>query len=299
MVQNPCFRLDRCVWLTCTRAPNRWWEKNLPDPSDSAPKLSTLRRLTKRAKESSIPCVMRGKVWLHASGGAHYRLKHPTACVGPAPPASLSSPFFSFSLVSLPVFPRLLTRTAFPRCSYEKTCSVLAREGESSASYRKSDPVAPLCLNEDGCAKTERVLACLTYTHPEIRDYCPLLPLIIRACLHWLDERDAYAVGASLIREPSPLLSTRVSSWLMLDVRNQFRSKSCSLPPLFAFYGRLLHHVRLVVFSVCLPLLFFGKSRFAVRCLPDLGRTRAGRRSTLLPATSCQRRTPRSAITLV
>eukprot|EP00038_Savillea_parva_P008823 m.179419 g.179419 ORF g.179419 m.179419 type:complete len:819 (-) comp14762_c0_seq1:75-2531(-) len=157
-----------------------WWDKNLPDPMEAVPKLSTIRKLAKRAREMSIPCVVRGKAWLHASGGAHYRLKNPI--------------------------------------EYEKTCSALVREGGSAATYRnRALPDTPDCLNDDGCAKAERVLACLAYTHPQTRDYCPWLPLIVRSCLHWLDERDTYAVAASLIREPSPLISTRLGSWLMLD----------------------------------------------------------------------------------
>eukprot|EP00041_Stephanoeca_diplocostata_P022606 m.541321 g.541321 ORF g.541321 m.541321 type:complete len:162 (+) comp22108_c0_seq3:1012-1497(+) len=43
------------------------------------------------------------------------------------------------------------------------------------------------------------------------------VPLLTAACLHWVDERDAFAIVSALIREPSPLLTTRVSSWLFLE----------------------------------------------------------------------------------
>jgi len=62
---------------------------------------------------------------------------------------------------------------------------------------------------------------CVAGVHPEVVSYCPWLPMVIAGCLHWMDERDSFAVAIALIREPSPLLMSRISSWKMLQAFDQ------------------------------------------------------------------------------
>ena len=46
-------------------------------------------------------------------------------------------------------------------------------------------------------------------------NYCPWLPFIAAACLHWMSEKEAYGVCAALITHYKVMMS-RADSWSML-----------------------------------------------------------------------------------
>lgn len=56
----------------------RWWETTLAESTEAGMNVALLGRMAKRAVKMSIPCAIRGRVWLNASGGGRYRLKNPS-----------------------------------------------------------------------------------------------------------------------------------------------------------------------------------------------------------------------------
>lgn len=73
------------------------------------------------------------------------------------------------------------------------------------------------CLTKSGQQKVDRILRCIAFEYSEVQDYCPWLPMIVGSCLHFMHEDEAFAVASALIKEPTPLLISRTSSWSMLE----------------------------------------------------------------------------------
>lgn len=77
-----------------------------------------------------------------------------------------------------------------------------------------------LCLTREGMQRAARVLLCLQYEHSEAL-YCPFLPTIVIAALHWMSEEEAFAMASGLLQQPCPLMETRLQTWLRLVAMDQ------------------------------------------------------------------------------
>jgi hypothetical protein len=64
------------------------------------------------------------------------------------------------------------------------------------------------------------------YEHCEVLHYCPWLPMVVAASLHFMSDLEAFYVGSALIREPTPLLMSKISSWTMLEAFDRI-TKQC------------------------------------------------------------------------
>ena len=72
-----------------------------------------------------------------------------------------------------------------------------------------------LHLTAKGIGAFTRVLKAITYYHH--LNYCPWAGPIIATCLHWMPERETFAVLSALLSTtPACVLHTKLDSWLML-----------------------------------------------------------------------------------
>eukprot|EP00039_Didymoeca_costata_P003999 m.70898 g.70898 ORF g.70898 m.70898 type:complete len:897 (+) comp12183_c0_seq1:401-3091(+) len=162
----------------------QWWINTLKVlPENVRIKASLSRKFARLAIKSALPCIVRGPIWLYASGGAHLLCSRP----------GIYDEFKSLNLET---------------------------DAKFSHKLMKSYKPDQACLSADGWKSVDRIVRCVAYRHCEIEDYCPWLALVVGTCLHFMVEEEAFGVACALIQEPSPLIS-RGSSWLMLKVFEQ------------------------------------------------------------------------------
>jgi hypothetical protein len=112
---------------------------------------------------------------------------------------------------------------------YEDVVARAALDGDDDAPFMQSKYTPEQgCLTKVGLSKVDRILRCLAYEYSEVTNYCPWLPMIVGACLHFMHEDEAFAVACALIKEPTPLLISSVSSWAMLETFSRVCKQSLS-----------------------------------------------------------------------
>lgn len=147
---------------------------------------------SKLARKQAMPQATRGALWLRLSGGEHLLQQRPRmyqeAEAGRRglrlSDVDIRAPPPQHEAVTLPTF---------------------------------GSPVDPrgLCLTREGLQRAVRVLQCLKYEHSEAL-YCPFLPTVVVAALHWMDEEQAFAMATGLLHQPCPMVVTRLQTWQRL-----------------------------------------------------------------------------------
>ena len=95
------------------------------------------------------------------------------------------------------------------------TAATVVIPDDDRCSFGCLAPPSRLALTPTGLNTLEHVLICLRYEHSEAL-YCPLLPIVVAACLHWMSPEQTFSTAMALLQEPSPLLKTRLDTWLLL-----------------------------------------------------------------------------------
>ena len=93
------------------------------------------------------------------------------------------------------------------------------------------------CLTAAGERSLRLVLRCLAHEHCEVLHYCPWLPMVVAAALHFMPPADAFYVGSALIREPTPLLMSKRASWSMVHAFDRMAKQYLAGP-----YSELCAH---------------------------------------------------------
>ena len=159
-----------------------WWENFcFKLEGTDRPTASHTRQMVKAAARAPIPCQCRGAAWLYVTGGAALLQARPTM--------------------------------------YEEAKeAVLGGTSNFRVPQDTEDPsLKQMCLSQAGLKKAGLIVQCLCYEHCEIQDYCPWVQMVVAACLHFMTEAETFALVSALIREPSPFLISKVSSWNMVD----------------------------------------------------------------------------------
>ena len=162
----------------------KWWVKTIPTGVLlEKPDKGLLKKFRKQVKKASVPCKYRGTVWLYASGGG----------------------------ALLDANPKL----------YEDVAKAAFGDEDHAPPFMEATyKTEQGCLTKTGQQKVNRILRCIAFEYSEVQDYCPWLPMIVGSCLHFMHEDEAFAVASALIKEPTPLLISRASSWSMLEAFN-------------------------------------------------------------------------------
>ena len=155
------------------------------------------------ARRWAMPQAARGRLWLRLSGGEAL-LRADGAMYARALAGRLGLPL------------------AEARARLQRPPA--AHDPAAVPSFGSPTQVRRLCLTREGQDRLARVLLCLQYEHSEAL-FCPFLPTLVAACLHWMGEAEAFATATALLRQPSPFVETRLQTWLMLVAMDQVAAR--------------------------------------------------------------------------
>lgn len=147
------------------------------------------------ARRVAMPEAQRGRLWLRLSGGELLMRQHPK--------------MFEEALAGMEGI-----TLAEGVAAAERTPA--RHDPADQPSFGSPTKARRLCLTPEGLDRATRVLHCLRYEHSEAL-YCPFLPTMVMACMHWMGERETFATATALLRQPTPFVETRLQTWLRLE----------------------------------------------------------------------------------